>query len=107
MVRHIVSWNFKPELTEQQRKELAVQVVEQLNALQGQIPGLVHIQRPVIDLVFNELTAVDSAERRTRKEKIIPCGNGQERFVVRVVRFCALVLFHIEIRVFFFVGIFK
>ena len=32
MVRHIVSWNFKPELTEQQRKELAVQVVEQLNA---------------------------------------------------------------------------
>ena len=35
MVRHIVSWNFKPELTEQQRKELAVQ---------GQIPGLVHIQ---------------------------------------------------------------
>ena len=44
MVRHIVSWNFKPELTEQQRKELAVQVVEQLNALQGQIPGLVHIQ---------------------------------------------------------------
>lgn len=44
MVRHIVSWNFKPELTEQQRKELAAQVVEQLNALQGQIPGLVHIQ---------------------------------------------------------------
>ena len=42
MVRHIVSWNFKPELTEQQRKELAVQVVERLNALQGQIPGLVH-----------------------------------------------------------------
>lgn len=40
MVRHIVSWNFKPELTEQQRKELAVQVVEQLNALQGQIPVL-------------------------------------------------------------------
>ena len=32
MVRHIVSWNFKPELTEQQRKELAVQVVERLNA---------------------------------------------------------------------------
>lgn len=44
MVRHIVSWNFKPELTQQQRKELAVQVVERLNALQGQIPGLVHIQ---------------------------------------------------------------
>lgn len=44
MVRHIVSWNFKPELTEQQRKELSAQVVERLNGLQGQIPGLLHIQ---------------------------------------------------------------
>ncbi len=43
MVRHIVSWNFKPGLTPQQQHTAAAQAVEQLNALQGQIPCLRYI----------------------------------------------------------------
>ena len=40
MVRHIVSWNFKPELTPQQRQAIGQEVVEKLTALKGKVPVL-------------------------------------------------------------------
>lgn len=40
MVRHIVSWNFKPELTPQQRQTIGQEVVEKLTALKGKVPVL-------------------------------------------------------------------
>ena len=44
MVRHIVSWNFKPELTPEQRKAVGEEVVTKLNALKDKIPCLVEIK---------------------------------------------------------------
>ena len=40
MVRHIVSWNFKPELTPQQRQAIGQEVVEKLTALKSKVPVL-------------------------------------------------------------------
>ncbi len=44
MVRHIVSWNFKPELDEAQRKAVGAQVVSRLLTLKDKIPCLIQIQ---------------------------------------------------------------
>ncbi len=44
MVRHMVSWNFKPELDEAQRQSLREEVVPALLALKGKIPCLREIQ---------------------------------------------------------------
>ena len=44
MVRHIVSWNFKPELTPQQRQAIGQEVVEKLTALKGKVPVLKSIR---------------------------------------------------------------
>lgn len=44
MVYHIVSWNFKPELTEEQRKAAGAEVVAGLNALKDKVPVLVDIR---------------------------------------------------------------
>lgn len=35
MVRHIVSWNFKPELTEEQRQAVREEIVPRINALKS------------------------------------------------------------------------
>lgn len=38
MVRHIVSWNFKPELTEEQRQAVREEIVPRINALKELVP---------------------------------------------------------------------
>ena len=38
MVRHIVSWNFKPELSEEERQAARETLVPRLNALQELVP---------------------------------------------------------------------
>ena len=38
MVRHIVSWNFKPELTQDERKTAQEVLVSRINALQELVP---------------------------------------------------------------------
>ena len=40
MVHHIVMWNFKPEITEEQKTELKEAMAENLKSLVGQVPGL-------------------------------------------------------------------
>lgn len=44
MVRHIVSWNFNPELTEEQRKAVGEDAVARLLALKDKVPCLREIQ---------------------------------------------------------------
>ena len=44
MIRHIVSWNFKPEVDEATRKEIGALLVERLEALQELVPCLVKIR---------------------------------------------------------------
>ena len=39
MVRHIVSWNFKPELTEEQRQAVREEIVPRINALKDLVPS--------------------------------------------------------------------
>lgn len=40
MVRHIVSWNFKPEVPEETRRQVSQTLLERMNALPGLIPCL-------------------------------------------------------------------
>lgn len=40
MVRHIVAWSFKQELSEKERQEAGNQIKSGLEALVGKIPGL-------------------------------------------------------------------
>ena len=47
MVRHIVSWNFKPELSEEQRREIGAKAVAAIDGLKGQIPCLVDIKAQI------------------------------------------------------------
>ncbi len=44
MVRHIVSWNFRPEVTEEKKKELYAYFAEAFPALVGKIPGVLHAE---------------------------------------------------------------
>lgn len=50
MVNHIVLWNFKPELTKEERKEAGVKICEKLLAVKEQVNGVVSLQ-----VVVNEL----------------------------------------------------
>ena len=44
MVRHVVSWNFKPELDEAARQAVREELVPKLLALKGKVPVLLEIQ---------------------------------------------------------------
>lgn len=50
MVNHIVMWNFRPELTEEERKETGIKMKRDLEALAGKIGGIISLK-----LVVNEL----------------------------------------------------
>lgn len=39
MVRHIVSWNFKPELSEEERRAAAETLVARMTALRDLVPA--------------------------------------------------------------------
>ena len=44
MVRHIVSWNFKPELTPEERQAARVVLVSRLTALKELVPVALEVQ---------------------------------------------------------------
>ncbi len=44
MVHHIVMWNFKPEITEEQKPALKQAMAENLKALVGKVPGLLTVE---------------------------------------------------------------
>lgn len=44
MVNHIVMWNFKPEIKEEEKESLKNEMSKQLNALVGKVPGLLAVQ---------------------------------------------------------------
>ncbi len=44
MFRHIVSWNFNEDVSEEKRKELMVELSEKFHALVGVIPGLLKVE---------------------------------------------------------------
>ena len=43
MVRHVVSWNFKPEVSEERRAELRQELAAAFPTLVGKIPGLTKV----------------------------------------------------------------
>lgn len=65
MVRHIVSWNFKPELTEEERRTVGAEVVSKLNALQDKIPCLTEIKAfcPPLDSSSCDLALYSAVEK--------------------------------------------
>lgn len=44
MVHHIVMWNFKPEIAEEQKPALKAAMAEHLESLTGKIPGLISLK---------------------------------------------------------------
>lgn len=52
MVHHIVLWNLKEELNEQERKEAAAAVKEKLEAVKDKVEGVVSLE-----VVINELSS--------------------------------------------------
>lgn len=44
MVTHIVAWNLKPDLPDADKEQAALQIKEALEALDGRIDGLLHIE---------------------------------------------------------------
>ena len=44
MVCHVVSWTFKPELNEEQRKTAGEEIVIRLEALKDKVPALLQIR---------------------------------------------------------------
>ena len=43
MVRHVVMWNFKPEIKEEDKAELKRNMKENLSKLQGKVEGLLSV----------------------------------------------------------------
>lgn len=43
MVKHIVLWNFKEELSEQEKKEAAARIKKELEAVKEQVSGVISI----------------------------------------------------------------
>lgn len=44
MVHHIVMWNFKPEIKEEEKEALKVAMEENLKDLVGKVPGLLTVE---------------------------------------------------------------
>ena len=43
MVRHIILWTLRPELSESEKSKIKADIKRELEALKGQVPGLVDI----------------------------------------------------------------
>lgn len=43
MVKHIVMWNFKKEIQEEEKKNLLIKMEQALKGLVGQVPGLLTV----------------------------------------------------------------
>lgn len=44
MVKHVILWQLKPELTEEEKKNISLGIKEGLEGLAGVVPGLVEIK---------------------------------------------------------------
>lgn len=44
MVNHIVMWNFKPEIQEEDKETIKTAMAENLEALVGKVPGLLTVE---------------------------------------------------------------
>lgn len=44
MVKHIILWNLKDELSQSEKKESALRIKKELEELKGKIPGLLEIK---------------------------------------------------------------
>lgn len=68
MIRHIVAWNFKEELSAEEKSQHAQRIKKELEALAGVVPGLVAIKVAVSpeessdrEIVLDSLLTSDSA----------------------------------------------
>lgn len=43
MVKHIILWTLKPELTEEEKQQVKIGIKEGLEGLKGKVPGLVDV----------------------------------------------------------------
>lgn len=64
MVRHIVSWNFKPELTDEQRQAVRKEIVPRINALKDLVPCALDVKARFARL-WTAATAIWSSTLRS------------------------------------------
>ena len=50
MVKHVIIWTLKEEITGEEKKEIMKEIKEGLEGLQGQIPGLLEIHVNIANL---------------------------------------------------------
>ncbi|MDL2302477.1 Dabb family protein [Lachnospiraceae bacterium OttesenSCG-928-D06] len=67
MTKHIVMWNFKPEIKEEEKEEIRTNMKNNLCSLVGQVPGLINAQFVEVPLSSSThdmalVTDFDSAE---------------------------------------------
>ncbi|MDD6211581.1 MAG: Dabb family protein [Clostridiales bacterium] len=62
MVRHIVSWNFRPEVSEETKKEVLKQLQEEFPKLVDTIPGLTKMEPAMPPLSSSTADAAIYAE---------------------------------------------
>ncbi|MCM1387762.1 MAG: Dabb family protein [Bacillus sp. (in: Bacteria)] len=98
MVHHIVLWNLKETLSEAEKKEAASRIKKELEALKGQIPGLVSI-RVVTDALSSAnrdvgLIAVHESEDDLKGYQVHPAHVAAASYVRSVT--CDRICFDYE-----------
>lgn len=65
MVNHIVMWNFKDEITEEQKPALKKAMEENLKSLVGKVPGLLTVEfiKTPIDSSTHDVALVTTLEK--------------------------------------------
>ena len=65
MVNHIVMWNFKPEIEEEQKEAIKKAMEENLKGLVGQVPGLLTVEfvKQLISSSTHDIALVTTLEK--------------------------------------------
>lgn len=90
MVRHIVSWNFKPELSEEERRAAAETLVARMTALRDLVPCVERLEvfQPPIGLSNCDLcmyTEIDKEENL-----VVYRDHPEHQKVVKLIHQCAV-----------------
>ena len=90
MVRHIVSWNFKPELDEAQRSKVREGVVARINALKELIPCVLEVRAYCPPMDSSNCDLVLSSEVATPEDLPVYQNHPHHQAILPLIRenFC-------------------
>ncbi|WP_434309047.1 Dabb family protein [Hominifimenecus sp. rT4P-3] len=86
MIRHIVSWNFKPEISEEKRVEIRAALAEAFPTLVGKIPGLIAVSVGMPPLESSNCDLALYCEMEEEKDLIIYRDHPEHVKIAEIVR---------------------